>query len=380
MITGMLGLLLGICEQAVLSSRKRRCLPGRIRFLSYAVTWRCNSRCIMCDTWKAPSSHSASELSPSELESILLRDSSDFRHLKRVGITGGEPFMRSDIPELVRTLRRSLPHTQVSIVSNGFLTDRILAALREIRSFYPDLLFSVSVDGVGETHDSIRGTPGAYDKAMATIRGVLDLGFPLTTGMTVSPSNIDQIEPLADLMDRMGVDFSFNLPETGQNFHNTGTGTALTQEQVRKLVQVLERYPHHYYMDNLRYILLGRRRSLPCYAGVASYFLKPDGDLAVCNLKGASLGNLRTSTLSEVINGDEAKQKRHELARCSCWSQCEVKYSASCAPVSQIWWFLMHRSRRQVLARYGRRLLLLSLIRLCAELSARDWQVSAECM
>ncbi len=342
----------------LLAINRRRGKLVRPLFLGYAVTWRCNSRCIMCDTWKSSPHHpltGAPELSPQELDDILARNAEFLLSVKKVGLTGGEPFLRDDLAEIVRALHKRLPRARMSLVSNGLLTERVLKTLEEIRSFFPELVFSVSLDGIGQVHDKVRGIPGAYDKALATIKGAQALGFTVTSGMTASSINFDQIQPLADLLAGMGVDFSCNLQERGANFHTQGQTEELAREHRERILSDLAQFSHHFYMDNLRRQLEGAPRTLPCYSGFTSYFLTPFGEVTVCNLLDEPLGDLRQRLFREIADAPETWQRRQELASCTCWSQCEVKHAAASAPWHVLKWLAQHPNKLAFCRHYAKK-------------------------
>ncbi|MFH1033875.1 MAG: radical SAM protein [Pseudomonadota bacterium] len=352
------GLKAGLRQPYLAYCRRRQRLP-RPHFLDLAVTWRCNARCIMCDTWRSGELNPegvAGELSVEQWRAILERDAAFLRDVRKVGLTGGEPFLRPDLVELVRLWHARLPGAAMSLVSNGLLTGRILKALEDIRAFFPDLIFSVSLDGLGPVHDQVRGVPGAFDKALATIRGARELGFTVTSGLTVSHLNYDQIEPVSSMLAELGVDFSCNLQEQGSNFHRPQAAPDLEPDQALKVRQALTGFGHHYYMDNLRQQMEGTPRTLPCYAGYASYFLTPDGQVTMCNLVGTSLGGLAQTPFPELAGSPQAWRLRRQLASCTCWSQCEVKNSAASAPWHVARWLIKNPQRGKVLGHYARRL------------------------
>jgi len=351
------GLKAGLRQPLIEINRRRRRVVKPL-FLHWAVTWRCNSRCIMCDTWKSEATDPATgreELGPAELDAILTRDAGFLSQVRKLGLTGGEPFVRGDLVELIRVWRRRLPGARVSLVSNGLMPGRILAGLEEIRSFHPELVFSVSLDGVGQVHDKVRGVPGAFDKALATIKGALKLGFTVTSGMTVSSVNHDQISPLSTLLAEMGVDFSCNLPERGANFHSAGPAMELNDQELERVRADLEPFGHHYYMDQVRGSLEGKKRTLPCYSGFTSYFLTPFGDVNVCNLLGSPLGSLRERPFAEIADAPETWRVRRELECCTCWSQCEVKNAAASAPLNVLKWMALSPRRGDILRHYARK-------------------------
>lgn len=325
-------------------------------FLDYAVTWRCNARCVMCDTWQNKDGAEL-EITPDQWRGILKRDADFISGVRKVGLTGGEPFIRPDLVELIRIFHQAIPKARISVVSNGLMTERILERLAEIKSFCPQMVFSVSLDGLNQIHDKVRGIPGAFDKAMATMKGALELGFTVTSGMTISAYNYDQIEPLHRLLSSLGVDFSCNLMETGANFHTAGETRApgLDQAQSAKVKNDLKQFPHHYYMDNIRRRLEGQPRDLPCYSGLTSYFLHPNGDVAYCNLLGEPLGNLKETAFEDIADNPQTWQRRRELRDCRCWSQCEVKNSAAVAPWHVLKWVLKNPRKAAFFRHYAKK-------------------------
>jgi MoaA/NifB/PqqE/SkfB family radical SAM enzyme len=352
------GLKSGLRQPYLAYCRRRGRLP-RPHFLDLAVTWRCNARCIMCDTWRSGELNPAGvagELSVEQWRTILERDAEFLREVRKVGLTGGEPFLRPDLVELVRLWHQRLPGAAMSLVSNGLLTGRILDALEQIREFFPGLVFSVSLDGLGPVHDQVRGVPGAFDKALATIRGARELGFTVTSGLTISHLNYDQIEPVSELLDSLEVDFSCNLQERGNNFHRPQAAQDLEPGQTLMVRKALAGFSHHYYMDNLRRQMEGRPRTLPCYAGYASYFLTADGQVTICNLVGTSLGRLTEAPFRQLADSPAAWRLRRQLEDCTCWSQCEVKNSAASAPWHVAKWLLSNPQRGKILRHYAGKL------------------------
>lgn len=351
------GGLKGALRQPYLAFSRSRGRIVRPMVLDCAVTWRCNARCVMCDTWQAGRDNpelAQAELSPDQLAAILERDAEFIAKVKKVGLTGGEPFLRPDLAEIVRVWHRALPEARISVVSNGLMTGRILETLEQIRGFLPRMVFSVSLDGLGEIHDQVRGVPGAYDKALAAIRGARELGFTVTSGMTISGLNYDQVQPVSQLLGGLGVDFSCNLQERGANFHNDGRARDLTPEQKEQVARSLEPFAHHYYMDNVRAQLKGRTRTLPCYSGFTSYFLAPDGKVNLCNLVGRPLGDLRENKFRDIAEGARAWRLREEYKDCKCWSQCEVKNSAAAAPWHVFKWMLTSPRKAAFFRRYAK--------------------------
>ena len=97
------------------------------------VTYRCNARCTMCNRYKKPSKPE---------EEIGLETIKKLPPMYFTNITGGEPFIRTDLPELVAELRKK--SDRIVISTNGFFTDRIIALCER----FPDIGIRISIEGL----------------------------------------------------------------------------------------------------------------------------------------------------------------------------------------------------------------------------------------
>jgi MoaA/NifB/PqqE/SkfB family radical SAM enzyme len=128
----------------------------------------------VCDIWKKES-RADEEIAPSDYAWLP-------RSLRSVNVSGGEPFLRDDLVEIVSAIERACPRARVVISTNGLVPSRIEAMMAEMTH----IAVRVSIDGVGAKHDEIRGIEGAYDTALDTVRrlrglGVRDLGLAATS-------------------------------------------------------------------------------------------------------------------------------------------------------------------------------------------------------
>jgi MoaA/NifB/PqqE/SkfB family radical SAM enzyme len=139
----------------------RRHRTGQPRFLTHTVTFTCNARCIMCDSWKK---ESPDDLTLEEIERIY----SQLPPMDAVRLTGGEPFVRGDLCEIHDSAVRLLQPLAVHITTNGFLTKRIVDLVERRRREVP-LYVLVSVDGLEEKHNHVRGRDTAWDSIVKTL-------------------------------------------------------------------------------------------------------------------------------------------------------------------------------------------------------------------
>lgn len=168
------------------------------RALNFQLNDVCNARCVMCNIWQRKRNR---EMSPGEFATML----SDpyFSELEHVGITGGEPTLRRDLPDFYQVLLDVCPKlTGASFITHGLDTDRAIAAYTRVAGAYRarGLAFHgmVSIDGLGTVHDTVRGRAGAFDRAARTLFGLKAAGIPTSACCTIVRSNVWGLWDLLD--------------------------------------------------------------------------------------------------------------------------------------------------------------------------------------
>ncbi len=133
----------------------------RPRLVTYDLTYKCNCKCKVCDVWKMPY-RVDEELNIEDIEKIF-KDRL-FNNLDMLRITGGEPFLRSDIKDVVKKIFDSIKVKILHITTNGSLTEEILDFVRFIVKHCINLNLQVSIDGSSSVHDDLRGYSGLFNK------------------------------------------------------------------------------------------------------------------------------------------------------------------------------------------------------------------------
>lgn len=308
---------------------------------SIIVTYRCPMRCKMCNIWDNPTKKSE-EFSPELLNKLPDR-------LNSVNITGGEPFVREDIEEIVKIL---LTKTKRIVFStSGFFSDRII----EMAKKYPTVGYRISIEGLSCKNDELRGRQGGFDRGLRTLlelkrMGIKDIGF----GITVSNNNSEDMLNLYELNKNLGMEFataSFHNSFYFHKFDNQVTNKDEVCANFDELIQRLmkENNPKSWFRAffNLGLInyIHGGRRMLPCEAGSENFFIDPFGNVLPCNGMEEScwfdtMGNLHdVNDFMELWNSLKAKEVREKVANCpkSCWmvgsaSPVMKKYIKNIAP------------------------------------------------
>lgn len=153
--------------------------------------------------------------------------------LKRVKLTGGEPLLHPDFIRIVDLLREK--DLGMTIESNGTLLTPELA--RYLRDHSTLLDISLSLDGAtAESHDSFRSVKGSFDKTCKGIGYLVEAGYHPQVIMSLHAGNVDEIEALVRLAEKMGVgSVKFNLIQP------TGRGEVMNERgQVLDFTRLIE--------------------------------------------------------------------------------------------------------------------------------------------
>ena len=310
-------------------------LPGRPEALSMEVTRRCVARCVMCNIWQMPA---VPELAADDWLKLL--ESPVLSRLKELDVTGGEPFLRNDIVELLlgigrlkKTNLRSL--CSVAITTNGFLTDKVLkdvgAVIAPLEQAGVTLVFACGFDAVGEVHDRIRNFKGGWERLNATLEGLKGLrekhpSLVLGIKTTVTRYNIDELDKVCRYADEHGL-FTIISPYilTANRYDNIGKedSLAFSSEELEKLRNFYNtpRFRWSYYRNELLGFLDTGRMGKPCSAGFNYFFIRSTGDLYSCPIINVLLGNVKDAPLEKLIRTAEAARFRRNILK---FPECAV--------------------------------------------------------
>ena len=115
--------------------------------------------------------------------------------------------MRNDLADIIQVLHEHLG-AKIDISTNGFLTDNIKTQMEKILSIGAKVGVRISVDGIGDRHDQVRGVKGAFEKAMTSIKALQEMGVKdLGIGCVASNYNLDQISEVVKLAKNLKIEF-----------------------------------------------------------------------------------------------------------------------------------------------------------------------------
>jgi MoaA/NifB/PqqE/SkfB family radical SAM enzyme len=294
-----------------------------------AVTLNCNSRCVMCDIWK---NEIEGEMAPSEYAGLPTS-------LKEINITGGEPFLREDLPEILSVIRSRCSGVRLIVSTHGFMTERIRKLAPELKRVAPDLALRISIDGLEATHESVRGIPGGFAKDMESLAILKEAGFEdLGIAMTVMESNVREICDVYELSRRLGVDFSITVATDSDVYFGEGKDSLRPDdgEDLQRGFEFLIRrhlrsfrprsVARAWFEKSLLDYARGGGRALACDAGTGFFYLDSKANVYACHILSSKLGNLRESAFEDIWRGEQADHYRRELEGCDkCWMVCTAK-------------------------------------------------------
>jgi len=297
------------------------------------------------------------DLSLTEVEQII----GQLPVMDAVRLTGGEPFVRTDLAEIAAIVQRKLKPLVLHITTNGFLTDRIVA-LCEGRDKRTPMQLLVSLDGVGEKHNHIRGSSLAWKTAFATLQSLAprqkELNIQLAVNQTiVDREGVEHYRLLRDQLKPLGVKHqavmaydtsaTYNLkrdldvaPKEIGKFMTFGEFSELDLRTLfSEIEKDLDQLPYwtrrakQYYINGIKQRLLPNSNSKisnpKCVALHSHLRIFPNGDVPTCQFNSKVVGNLRKDSFQDVWASSRAAEQRRWVQKCvGCWAECEVLPSA----------------------------------------------------
>jgi len=279
----------------------------------------------MCDVWK---NKSTGELESQDLFRIL----SDplFRRIRHVGISGGEPTLRSDLVEIVKVIFCSLKQLKsISITTHGFHVARWKRLLPEIQRSSNehgiDFVLNLSLDGIQDVHDRVRGIPGGYERVLEVYRLAHDAGVQVKFQTTVSRPNIYGTPYVSYMMKKLGTKAEFRIATNVarlnniESMKNVGLNTPEKSFFADFLISplVLRDTPSParrlFYRDLAKRLTQGLPRSAPCSYQREGVLLNAHGDLFHCSISTVLLGNALINSACELYFSDVNEAHRKNL-------------------------------------------------------------------
>jgi MoaA/NifB/PqqE/SkfB family radical SAM enzyme len=284
------------------------------------VTYRCNGKCYMCNTWQFPT-RVEEEYSPDLVDKLP-------EGLAFINITGGEPFLRKDIDQIVE---KALTKTRRLVISsNGYFTERIIKLFEKLGN---QIGVRISIEGLPAANDELRGIKDGFDHGLRTLTtlygmGIKDIGF----GITVSDRNAKDMIELYWLANAMNVEFatatthnSFYFHKDDNRYQDQDLVARAFEEIAGELLKTKrpKNWFRAYFNMGLARKVRGQKRALPCEVGTDMFFVDPFGNVVPCNGSDTPMimGNLHKQSFKEIWNSPQAEKVREMVKKCPkhCW-------------------------------------------------------------
>lgn len=319
-----------------------------MQIISWEATRRCNLNCVHCGSPAEDACHNE-ELTTEEIvgafEQIALDfDMNKFRH---INITGGEPFVRNDLLEVLQRISQNPAYRNIDIQTNGIVLADHPELLPELKSCGVTGI-GVSIDGLETTHDAFRRRQGSFAKAFKAARLAVEAGLTVTVGCVANSGNIDEIPALFKLVrDEIHARIFRILTIDPQGRTTPNSKYMLSPNQFRQVMAFLQdEYSQSvkaYADPTTTMVELGcggwmgtelegtfRPMIFHCIAGLINLGILYDGKLASCsNISREFIeGDLRTDKIKSVW---EERYRRHrnfewkrvgECVNCDQWQFC----------------------------------------------------------
>lgn len=301
------------------------------RQITIEITNRCTARCIFCKRWKIDAEDIKKELKTAEWKKII-------RDCKKVGteivsFSGGEPFLREDILELIdETKKHGL---KVHINTNGYL---LLDLAEQLATCNVDLVV-VSIDSMDPgKHDDIRKVQGLWERAIAGVKKLKSLGVNVAIGAVLFKNNLEEVSDYLNFSKELEVGFRFQpIHDDIHDLKVEDKKILFSERDVRELKSATEliRKENLYWIDDVYYALFtlfltDPQKFIGVKCPVAArfiYFINPYGDVFPCeSRRDLRMGNVKEMSLRQIIDSTEAENTRNLLysskRNCVCWYRC----------------------------------------------------------
>lgn len=340
----------------LLSFAKSALWPTQVGFLIFFVTNRCNFNCPFC-FYRAEIEKGKKKdlLSLEEIERFAAKTGP----LVQLSLTGGEPFLREDLFEIAAAFAQSSRPRYLTVPTNASLAGPMTEFLERFLPGFPNtfLRLVLSVDAIGEEHDRMRATPGAFERLTAAYRAVRPLkdrhaNLILDANAVFCAANQDSLKAT---LSHLHAEFEFdNLSVTFAR--GDIKDPALKKVSAQKYIEIndfLRDLPRRREKRFLYPVWRGVRdvsrehlvRTVfhdqfvtPCVAGRKMVVVRESGEIGPCEILKKTVGNLRdfdydlAAALRSPANKTLCKWIRD--SRCKCSFECALTANVAWSPGS----------------------------------------------
>lgn len=332
------------------------------------ITSRCQSKCRTC--FNHENLNRDDDLTYEQIKTI----SETAGPFDKLWLSGGEPYLRKEMVDIIAMFHEQNGVKTINLPSNGLAREKIITMTGELLERCPKLTIHLnfSLDGLGKTHDSIRGVPGNFLTTVGTIEEVRKLyghhkNLMVNIATVVTSEAYDQMLELAGYVAQKGL-CDLHIHEVLRGDPPDPSLQTLTLEQLKelntKLSPVMDLGAKRIFKDlkqgrkiaRLTYIgimsfmeMIKEQNhegphpwGMKCTAGDTTFVIDANGDFRSCEMR-PSIGNLKDFdyNLRAAYNSDIMKKEIHEIgggmrANCWCTHGCWISSSLKFSPWSML--------------------------------------------
>ncbi len=292
----------------------------KIHGIQIYTTNRCNSKCKHCNIWQL---NPKVDL-PVEIVAKILNSKLVLEHTY-ICLEGGEFVLHPNIREILDLFSGR----QVSLITNGILTDRICSLIEE----YKISTLQISLDGTPETYKKMRGVD-AYDNVIHTIECLKDK-LEIIIAYTFSPwNNTEDYQHVKNIIQKYNLKLGFANVYTDEPYFKTDDPINSIRERI-DLSEVEDPVDKRFL--ELHDLWLDGKLWLPCFSIFRSAIVYPEGDVFFCHHRKALLGNLHEQSLDEIWESKRtiALQKKHIDCN-NCWCSYHRRFDVAMEKVENM--------------------------------------------
>jgi len=274
-------------------------------FCGHKLTYNCNLKCKMCPFWRRLSPNSTLDQEKAILKQVYNSGACG------IAFEGGEPLLRTDLKDIL-AFSRSLP-LQTSLITNGTLLE---SRIDEIYPYINGAIF-VSLDGLEQTHDAIRGVNGSYAKAVQGINAAREK-VAVTINTTVMAENIDEVESVVGLAKELETKISLAIAHEYCNANASSPAADKIPKIANRLIEMKRKgYPIVNSIGGLK--VMAHKKDWHCKPW-AIINIDADGNVVLpCYVR-----NDYASTISVFENGVKGAVSRFDWKKIKNCKKCSL--------------------------------------------------------
>lgn len=323
--------------------------------LVHFITNRCNARCSFCFIDFNDPNTFKNEMNLKDIEKLT---KSLGKNLININITGGEPFARKEITDILDLYCKNTNIESIYITTNGSLPERAIKTLNFITKKYEHIKINVqlSIDEIGEKHDKIRKIKNLFNNCVKTFHKLKKIkNVSPIVGITVSLENSTRVLDLYNyLKNNCEIDAFKAIAVRDEGVYVTPvkdkvkilraysalSDRIIKDSQNKKIINYnYDKLKNrlHQHKDNLMYSYIKRNFMEPkyesrCYAGSLFGVVNSNGEVYACEiLKDKKIGDLKDFNYNfmELWNSKTNKKIVDFIkdTKCNCTYECALAFN-----------------------------------------------------